>query len=429
MAVTLTAGSARAIDPDCLRTAASDGIARVALAGFKANQEAVQKNFELMGIARNGPASLNRSSLGLLFEHGVMVPGGSPTAQLELAEILCQPHAGLPELRKHLDDWATRHGVGYKFAFPADIDKKANEYFAKGLIASDQGVAPNGFVQPDLYAQLARDGYYPIADPHDVTSHVASLTDPVFRRNFGRMVAQLNELEGKLGRASPILIRGMRDSDDVAKQGYSRLWGHLSQTVRDSTHENWTYLVKDAQGKPRLFMQGNSTFNAITLDWMVAGQANDTNFVIRLLNRGGDFSTAPGRIPNYATEDLDELRSIGVYLKQPGAQARYDRYKRALVENGMDREAQGQASEKLRGFVAAKRRELDQGFGSPRPYTETEVQKLLQDLAVFIDRDPQLSRIFSQASKQELFEAAMEFTEDYQKFLDRYVEVMGGGRK
>jgi len=380
------------------------------------------KNLDHMGINKTrfpGPVmGLSREEdIGVLFHHGVGVMSDQSKAVGELKKILVSPHESPADLRHALDAWSEANGVGYKFAFHDDILAKAEEYKRLGLISEKAPmggyIAPNGYIDGALWSQLTKDGYFPIADPHDVLNHLPNLSESTFNTLFAKRTSMVADVNKELGFPDYNAEKALRESPDPRTKAYMAMSDHLGDHVRDSTHENWTYLVPDKDGAPTLFGGGNGGFNAIA-NGILPGEP--ARFTKTILNQAGKD----------ATTKVQTMPFIDEFKKDPINKAVYDNYVNQLDKHAMSPESYKEASAKVEQFAKdhpifgqPPKGTMVDDIGRPEPrYTAAETEVILKDFAKYASDDPQLSVILSQKGNQELYGSSVAFYQRYKTYID-----------
>lgn len=379
-----------------------------------AETETLLKNLAWMGIDSKRYPSRNSGlfipeETATLFRHGVAVQAPHSPAVAEVATILTSEHDGPAALKLALNQWAARNQVGFQFIFRGDLDQMAPGYAQKGVPIF---IETNGYVGEPYYAALLKDGIFPLGDPHDVLFHLPSLTEPVYRDVLLEKAKLTSEMDKALGHPDYRGLEKTKKSGAPRDRAYAILVESLNNGVRDSTYENWTYLVEGPSGRPELYGQGNALFNA-----MIYLYTGDENYGVRRLL--GD----PAKLGIFPGDEIGNLPGLHEFLGDPLRKPLFDNYVQALRDHALTQEPYAEATTKVTKFLerhpswkALKRYEFDPF--NPARMPPKDLEKLLSDYAAFASKDPQLSRLYSLEEKQKLAQASIEFHKAYKAWAD-----------
>ena len=375
-------------------------------------------NLDLMGINKvkyDYPRMGSEDDWSLLFHYGIGLMSEQTSAHGELANILTRAHADASALRTDLNAWAVRHKIPFQFAFYDDIAKLAPAYQAQGLFSSraSSTIGVNGYINENLYNRMVVDGIYSIADPHDVVSHLSSLLNPKFTKSFNQYTTLMTDISTKLNPGDFLKADRLRKTGDFLTKAYVDLREHLQGTLRDATHENWSYLIRRKKsGKQTLFLQGNSSYNGLVNGIM----SNERSEFIGYL-----FHSAKLTDKTLGTEEISNFEGIQQFRKSSkAADQLYKTYRDELKRHALDRTSLARQGQKIEKFL--NDRKLITGRpsyqGPDGSVSMRDAERTIELTAEFISKDPELSYIFSKEGNEHLISSAIPFLESYKKWVD-----------
>lgn len=353
----------------------------------------------------------DRREWEVFFFQGISIRAHERPDLRDLAMVLLEKNETPNVFRRRLNAWSVRHKLGYQFAFVPDVRRLGEAYHHLSKAAdsnSSSYVQPNGYVPADLYLHLFLGGVLPIGDEHDVFLHIASLADRQAMQGFVRSgTIILRALEG-LGFPTYQQMKVFRESRTVRLRALAEIFEHMHGTVRDSTHENFSYLVSGADGRPALFCQGNGPMN---FSYYATGRLQSKAPLTVLLNYQeleGPFAVdEPASLPEFEKflESSAKAKDLhGAYVKQ-------------LERHGMSSATARAAYGKLRAVVGT-----DQPPRTDYEYLAAPTAKLFsiyKKLADAISNDTQLADMFSRQAKLDLIMAAVEFYSHYLEWIEK----------
>ncbi len=354
------------------------------------------RNLEFMGISKE---KYNFDNFGTFAEwelflyHGVSVVKNQSPAKRELTEILVTEYKNTVEFKLALNNWSKVHSLGYQFFFYEDIKKIGKNWIASGYLPvspSEPIIGPNGFIMNDVYNKMSSLKMFPIADPHDPLGHLASITEPIFRENFNRytnlnvkIANEINARSYEMERKIENFLKSNVQKEFLWLKSYVALSDFLLGSVRNMTHENWTYIVRNEVGESEFFFQGNAPFNG----FINILNRNEEVFVQRILNLSGRNQES------FALDKLIKLPKLNEFVDYNKENEKLLLRLRGLFEqHALSKKSYEEASKKLLDLI--KRNNLFKKELGNRMKID-EAQEVLNSLATFVSDDPELMQIFS----------------------------------
>ncbi len=299
--------------------------------------------------------------------------------------------------RRQLQGWVDEYAPGWSLVWPEELKAIGAE---RARAADYQGlagelVAPvSGFVHPRLHAELMAAKKLPIADPHDLLTHLPDLADAKFRsvmENRSRFMLEWWHSEF-VGREFP--AGKPKYSDDPTVIAAGKLLKHLSTDVRDSAYENLPFLV-GSPGSKKLVWHGNyeeSLFAALS------NLKTQNSEIANLLL--GDATIFPeNELPFFK-----QFKSA-----QPGVFDRFQKSQMAMGKWGPEGE---RVRQQLDGIIAELRNSEGQRRGG-----EPAVDEFLNGLANRLGSGTPLDKVFNLNVRLEYLENSLALYDQYLKWL------------
>jgi hypothetical protein len=343
-----------------------------------------------------------------MFRYGIDARVDIP-AVAGLRKLLTSRYASSEDFVGSLDQWAKRNRIPFRFIPPKAIMKYVQENGTRlGLNPKSRGIEAdiNGYIDGRVYTDLVRNGLFPLGDPHDVLVHLASLADSDFVAALKARTELRADLDRPLGNPSFGALRKLTGDEHPGVRAYAMLDELMSESIRDATTENFTYLVRGPGDRVQLFIQGNAPWNAVM---GMGGEGTGREIADGWLNMAGAHPK------EFAFDEVENLPKLSKFLKDAQNREVYDRYMRVLREHALERKAYekayGKLIEILRSFGI---RETERS-----PLTLANIPFLMNGLAQSIAADKQLAILFSRRGNLELFDVTNEFCRRYQQWIDR----------
>lgn len=361
-------------------------------------------NLELMGIDKKTYPSeviwIEGKDWPAMFRQAVSNQARHFAPAKDLGWILIGKWSTSRELRAALDAWAIRFKVPFRFLFRKEVDELGPLYSEVGLIHDgSQAVAPNGFIDSTFYAQMVNDGFYPLVDPHDPIGHLATLADRDFTDNFFRINKLIHLVESRLEFPNRFSFTKLAELENEKINAYVAMQSQLNGTVRDVTHENWTYLQEDGS----LFMQGNGPFNGI---YNGAFKRNAKLFVKELLNIVDLDRDIIG------IEELAQLPRFADFMKNEVNVRAYETYKDEIFRQRMLNTTMANLQAKVLKWASAQ----DLFKGATRA-TNEEVQFFLKQFEQYCSHDSELQQFYNHGVRVRFYAAAIDFYTRYEAYI------------
>ena len=353
--------------------------------------------------------SFGNSQIWSAMAEGWMKPFAKNGDALDtLRRILAAEYPNVEALESTLSLWTEAAGIGRTITPNELVEltwKSRREIPPnRGRVNLEGVIAPNGFIDKTTYARFGRHGFIG-ADPHDYVGHLIAFADPKFTKTFRRYMDTIDSV--LVGNTTAALPKEVVE----ARATIAELLGGIT---RDLTHENWTFLEKTSEGKTSLMVAGGWPFNMMMN--LKKGRSEDAAKYLLGLTSFSSYGNPYTGMKNLLAKlpGIDAFRSKG-----------HLGYLALKLENSAF--TLGASSvEEYKLILAEVTRVFDQvrsTLGRHIDFTNPEtIADIMVRFGTEIEKSPRLKRVFRRESRQDFFDAAVEFSEKYLEWAARNLE-------
>ncbi len=302
-------------------------------------------------------------------------------------------------LKIALDAWRIRHGVGVKFVWSDEIRGLAQQFANEGLL-TDTGFRRSfgrikkskfesletltHYIDAQVWTLLVGRGNLPLADPHDVISHLPSLLDDRF-----------TDLLKQNAKLRYLVISYARSQTRETKWAHVEpLENELAQ-LRNHTYENLSFF---AEGTTDLILQGNGGFNFIhDLRMILKGRRSSRDAVETLMSEKAFNPNSLFRYEKFASSHSSVVDRFMSVLRQMGLDSQDALDQRTLLVDKLLTESIEESSSD----------DSEEGIAD----------QAMQIFGVKMHGHPELVEVFSRENRLALLEAGNKFFEAYYRWL------------